>query len=87
MISEIYQGDFRPVDKIGVSQEYIEKRQAVFRLSESYQNQLSASDKGQFEKVTEAHLELLVATSKEQYIAGFRDGARLMVEIMTDCQT
>ena len=80
MIKEIYQGDFRPADNIGMSEEYQEKRQAAYGLGKQFMDRLESSDKDELSKVLEAHMEVLVAGMEEGYIYGFSDGVKLIME-------
>lgn len=82
MIKEIYQGDFRPADNIGMSEEYKEKRQTAYELGKKFMDRLEPAEKGELSKILEAHMEVLVAGMEEGYIAGFSDGIRLIVEAL-----
>ena len=80
MIKEIYQGDFRPADNIGMSEEYQEKRQAAYELGKQFMDRLEPAEKDELSKILEAHMEVLVAGMEEGYIYGFSDGIKLIME-------
>lgn len=80
MIKEIYQGDFRPVDNMGISEEYQEKRQVAYKLGKQFMDSLEPSDKDELSKILEAHMEVLAAGMEEGYIYGFSDGIKLIME-------
>ena len=83
MIREIYEGDFRPVDNMGMSEEYQEKRQAAYELGKQFMDKLEPDDMDVLSKILEAHMEVLVAGMKEGYIAGFSDRIRLVIEAVS----
>lgn len=80
MIRELYEGDFRPADDIGTSEEYQEKRQTAYGLGKQFMDRLAPADKDELSKVLEAHMEVLVAGMEEGYVSGFCDGVKLIIE-------
>lgn len=80
VIKEIYQGDFRPVDNMGISEEYQEKRQVAYKLGKQFMDRLEPAEKDELSKILEAHMEVLVAGMEEGYIYGFSDGIKLIME-------
>lgn len=82
MIREIYEGDFHPADNIGMSEEYQEKRQAAYELGKLFMSKVTPSDMDEFEKMLEAHMEVLVAGMEESYASGFCDGVKLIIEAL-----
>lgn len=80
MIKEIYQGDFRPADNLGMTEEYQEKRQVAYELGKQFTDRLAPADKDELSKVLEAHMEVLVAGMEEGYVSGFCDGIKFIIE-------
>lgn len=80
MIKEIYQGDFRPADNLGMTEEYQEKRQVAYKLGKQFMDRLEPADKDELSKVLEAHMEVLVAGMEEGYVSGFCDGIKFIIE-------
>ena len=83
MIREIYEGDFRPVDNMGMTEEYQEKRRVAYKLGKQFMDRLEPADKDELSKILEAHMEVLVAGMEEGYIYGFSDGIRLVIEAVS----
>jgi hypothetical protein len=82
MIREIYEGDFRPADNIDLSEDYQEKRQAAYELGKLFMSKVTPGDRDEFEKMLEAHMEVLVAGMEESYVSGFCDGVKLIIEAL-----
>jgi len=82
IIREIYEGDFHPADNIDLSEEYQEKRQAAYELGKLFMSKVAPSDRDEFEKMLEAHMEVLVAGMEESYVSGFCDGVKLIIEAL-----
>lgn len=82
MIKEIYQGNFRPMDNMGISEDYQEKRQAAYELGKLFMSKVTPGDRDEFEKMLEAHMEVLVAGMEESYVSGFCNGVKLIIEAL-----
>lgn len=50
MIREIYEGDFRPVDNMGMSEEYQEKRQIAYELGKQFMDSLNQLIRTNFQR-------------------------------------
>lgn len=83
MIREVYQGDLRPCDNMKMSDEYKRKSQALYELSDAFQKHLKLDDLECFENLMDQHLELISIAIEDGYMAGFKDGVRLIMEIMS----
>ena len=82
IIRELYEGDFRPADDIGTSEDYQEKRQAAYELGKLFMSKVTPGDRDEFEKMLEAHMEVLVAGMEESYVSGFCNGVKLIIEAL-----
>lgn len=81
MIRDLYRGDLCPSDKER-SVEYKKKLDKAYSLNCNFQKHLKKKGNEAYAKVLDAFLELLVLAMEEGYISGFKDGSKLVIEII-----
>ncbi len=84
ILEELYYGNIRPTDE----PQSIETRKALSEVTE-IEEALGEShtDKGQKEKISELserYNKLITMTERDGFLQGFRLGAKLMAELMTE---
>lgn len=61
---------------------YHTHKQAAYELGKLFMSKVTPSDRDEFEKMLEAHMEVLVAGMEESYASGFCDGVKLIIEAL-----
>ena len=84
MLKELFNGELRPVDCLGTSEDYEDKRKAATILENQLKEQLNNQQKELFERGLEAQMLMVSAALQEGYLLGFREGARMQIEILFD---
>lgn len=81
MIKELYRGNLCPSESMERSGEYQKRLEKLYSAKDELQKQLKGNEKDIIEKLMKMYLEILVIAQEEGYIAGFKDGTKMMIEI------
>lgn len=82
-IKEFYYGNIAPSDQFFVKgSEYERLIKAVVQLKEEFDKILSEQDLIRLENLCECLSRITSITAEENYIYGFRDGARIIMDIL-----
>ena len=85
MIWEIYRGNFRPADNVGVEDpEYQKASTEVHQEYERFKAALAEGQQPELEKLMELNLNLLVYGCEAAFIQGARAGARMAVDLLAE---
>ena len=84
-IKQLYSKHIYPVEQvIPEDKEYREKGRINGEWRERFKNNLPDSMKADFEAMFQSCLEVTLMEEEQSFVNGFRLGARLMLEIMTE---
>ncbi len=81
MIEEFYHGNIVRADHTPTSPEYHALMQKWLSLSDAFEKMLTKEQLAIFNELTDLQGKSGEIASAELYVAGFRDGAQLMLEI------
>lgn len=82
-IKDFYYGRFRPsTERFIKNSEYAELLKTVSAMMDEFDKKLSEQDKTDISNIYELQSKLTGISSEENYASGFRDGARLMMDIL-----
>ncbi len=85
VLEDLYFGNCHPCDKyIKKGSEYEQLANTMMRLEEQLLKSLSAKDKEVYEQIFELRFSQESIAEKETFIDGFRLGAQIMLEIVSN---
>ncbi len=84
MLKELYTGELKPVDRLGISEEYMSCREQAFLLEQQLRELLNNEQQEILDEVLEAQMLMVSAALQEGYLLGFREGAQMQIEILAD---
>ena len=83
-IRDIYYGNVTPVDMHFESgSEYIKLNNKWLRLEKEFTEKLTQNQKELFSRLCEIQSEQTAISNEESYKRGFRDGAEIMLDVLT----
>ena len=85
ILEALYSGRIRPYER-PMSTRLSEARTAFLQKQEAFYNQLEEHLKEEFTALIEEHANLFLMNDEEQFIYGFKLGARLMCETFEDSE-
>jgi hypothetical protein len=84
MIREMYHGAIVRSDRNSTDPEYLKLSERWLELSDKLEQQLTPEQIDLFHEVCDVQGSCGSITAEEMYVAGFRDAARLMIEILIE---
>ncbi len=86
IIADIYNGNINPYVKVTANETAYNEAMGVLTENEDKLNAvLSDSDREVFKKFADTQIDINSLTNTDKFVAGFKIGARVMMEVLADC--
>lgn len=85
ILEQLYDGEIYPNEQPNIRVKgYKEIKDAAFQAYEAFEDKLCKPMKDELDEFMGKHMEMSCIEDKQSFIDGFKLGARLMIEIMTE---